>query len=119
MAKGSVPQRRCVVCRRLRSRSEQARLSAPQRNGAIVPNPLGDLGGKGFYICLDGDCFKRLHSDKKLRKTLGMRIDEATNKWIEEQVLIFAQRSSLQTPSQTVTPMVTDFPEEAQNKAHV
>lgn len=77
----AIPQRKCVVCRRLRPRSELLRLSAPTSAG-LVPNPDGRLGGKGYYVCKDGDCVAKLRTDRKMRKVFTARISDETYAWL-------------------------------------
>lgn len=76
-----IPQRKCVVCRRLRPRSELLRLSSPSSEG-LVPNPDGRLGGKGYYVCKDGDCVAKLRTDRKMRKVFSARINDETFAWL-------------------------------------
>ena len=83
-AKGAIPKRKCVVCRTLRPRNELLRLSSPQRDGRIVPNPQGRLSGKGYYVCRQGDCIAKLRTDKKMRKVFSARLSEETYTWLEQ-----------------------------------
>lgn len=82
----TIPQRKCVVCRKMRPRNEQLRLSAPKRDGQILPNPLGNLGGKGYYVCAQISCVSKLRTEKKMRKVFSTRISDETYEWLLEHL---------------------------------
>ncbi len=80
----TVPQRKCVVCRQMRPRTEMIRLAAPIRGGRIIPNPQGTTGGKGYYVCRDINCAGKLRTDRKMRKFFASRIDDETYDWLTQ-----------------------------------
>jgi predicted RNA-binding protein YlxR (DUF448 family) len=81
---GHIPARRCVVCRRRRSKDELIRLVYTEGRGVVV-----DVGqrmpGRGAYLCGDDRCLRRSLDTKVMSSAFGKRvvIDENVRKSIE------------------------------------
>ena len=54
---GREPQRTCIGCRRVRSKSELVRLVLDGETVAIDRSKA--MPGRGAYVCPEGDCFKK------------------------------------------------------------
>ncbi len=72
---GHVPQRVCVVCRKPSPKADLIKLiRAPGgRIGWPGPRPQG---GKGLYLCREGDCAARMFGEKKLRRMYVESMEE-------------------------------------------
>lgn len=57
----------CVVCRRMRDKSELIR-TVRNKDGSFVVDPSGKLPGRGAYVCRDGDCVSRLEKARGLER---------------------------------------------------
>ena len=65
-----VPQRTCVGCRRVRSRSELVRL-ALGTGGQVTLDVPNQLPGRGAYLCADGiDCLTQARRRRALTRSL-------------------------------------------------
>jgi len=68
-----VPQRSCVACRQVRTKSELARIvRTPQ--GEVRLDDTGKLAGRGAYVCRDQRCLEQAVKQNKLGRALGAPI---------------------------------------------
>lgn len=54
----SLPQRTCVVCRRVRAKKELVRVVRSPA-GELTVDLRGKASGRGAYVCPDGTCLER------------------------------------------------------------
>ena len=95
-----VPERLCVSCRILKPRGELFRLVKPTQGDQIIPNPEGAVSGKGFYICRQAACLKKLQKDKRLRKNFCQKLSAEAKNWLEQELAAEeAKLSEISTPS--------------------
>lgn len=64
----AAPERLCLVCRKLKSRTQLFRLVILKESKQIVSNPDGRKPGKGLYFCRRLDCVLQIEKSKKLKK---------------------------------------------------
>jgi len=68
-----VPQRSCVACRQVRTKSELVRIvRTPQ--GEVQLDETGKLAGRGAYVCRDQRCLEQGVKQNKLGRALGAPI---------------------------------------------
>ena len=71
MRRGHVPVRTCVGCLKQRPKHELLRLvSARQGLG------IGNLEGRGFYLCRDTACLEHARKGSRLRRLIGRHLTE-------------------------------------------
>ena len=74
MAK-QIPLRQCIGCREMKAKSELVRIiKTPE--GEVCLDKTGRMNGRGAYICLNKDCYKRAVKSKGIEKSLKMAIPE-------------------------------------------
>ncbi len=64
----AAPERLCLVCRKLKSRSLLLRLVIQKETKQIVSNSDGRKAGKGLYFCRSFECISQIEKNKKLKK---------------------------------------------------
>jgi predicted RNA-binding protein YlxR (DUF448 family) len=75
--KGPVPFRTCIGCRRKRKKDEMIWFKQ-NSDGMISQNIKKNLTGRGFYLCPDRICFKKVQTKKRVgRITLDPMMLEA------------------------------------------
>ncbi|MBS3942963.1 MAG: YlxR family protein [Dethiobacter sp.] len=71
-----IPLRICIGCREKRPKKELIRIvRTPQ--GEVVMDLTGKKAGRGAYICLQSDCFKKALKKKLLEKNLQHSVSES------------------------------------------
>jgi uncharacterized protein len=68
------PLRKCVVCDLFKSKPELIRL-ALVKEGEIVVDNSGRSGGKGIYICREGNCREEFLKGKKCRRRFHSKMN--------------------------------------------
>lgn len=61
------PQRMCVVCRKMKDKSELIR-AVRNKDGAFSIDPSGKMPGRGAYVCREGGCISRLDKVRGLER---------------------------------------------------
>jgi uncharacterized protein len=64
-----VPQRTCVICRRVLPKRELTRVVRTPEAGVMI-DPTGKLAGRGAYICGTASCWERAARGDMLSKAL-------------------------------------------------
>ena len=62
----STPFRMCVVCRKMKTKSELLRVT--KKDGEFLVDVSGKLPGRGAYICKDGDCCKKFEKQRSFER---------------------------------------------------
>ncbi|NPA95255.1 MAG: YlxR family protein [Thermodesulfobacteria bacterium] len=70
-AKGHVPLRTCVFCKKKLPKKNMLRFVL--RNGVVTADKHGSLPGRGAYCCADEKCMAQVHQDKKGRLRHALR----------------------------------------------
>jgi len=71
-----IPLRICIGCREKRPKKELIRIvRTPQ--GEVVMDLTGKKAGRGAYMCLQSDCFKKALKKKLLEKNLQHAVSES------------------------------------------
>jgi predicted RNA-binding protein YlxR (DUF448 family) len=69
--RGHVPVRTCIGCLTRRPKHELVRLVSAERGLGI-----GNLDGRGFYLCRDVACLDRARKGKKMKRALGRHLTD-------------------------------------------
>lgn len=69
----SVPQRTCLVCRRVAGKRELVRLVRTP-SGDVVIDATGKKSGRGTYLCSDSRCWQKGIDRKRLEYALRTTI---------------------------------------------
>ncbi|NJP40973.1 YlxR family protein [Oscillospiraceae bacterium HV4-5-C5C] len=86
-----VPQRMCVVCRKMRNKRDLLRLV--RRDGEIRLDAIGKMPGRGFYVCKDPACIEALWKGRRLEQQLELKaLEPACKDQLKEQVMAEALR---------------------------
>ena len=94
-----VPERMRVACRRLRPRTELARLVRPTQATEIDLNLGGQASGKGFYICRSVECLTKLEKDKRLRKNFSAKLTAPALQWLTAERQRLEEEETQRTPA--------------------
>ncbi len=87
MTKGKIPERMCVLCRKMQPKTQLVRVFAGD-NGAEI-DESGKRGGRGAYVCHSAECVKKCANKKLLGKMLKC---ECSDEFIEK--LLFKLKGS-------------------------
>jgi predicted RNA-binding protein YlxR (DUF448 family) len=69
------PLRLCVVCGTEKPKTELIRVyKSPE--GEIDIDPTGKSGGRGAYVCKEGNCIDKIRKQKRLDKGFKMRVSD-------------------------------------------
>jgi uncharacterized protein len=71
-----VPQRTCVICRRVLSKRELTRVVRTPDMGVQI-DPTGKLAGRGAYLCSTPSCWERAARGDALLKALKSPMSDA------------------------------------------
>ena len=79
------PIRQCMGCREHKPKKELCRVvRSPE--GEVSIDFKGKSPGRGVYICLDAECFKRVRKNRGLERSLQVKISEAVFNEIQENL---------------------------------
>ena len=70
-----IPIRTCVVCRQTSAKKGLLRVvRRPEKDGGgVAADPTGKAGGRGAYVCADGDCIDKAVKQKRFERSLGVK----------------------------------------------
>ncbi len=78
----STPLRMCVVCRKMKEKSELLRVVKKGEEFSV--DTVGKAQGRGAYICKVGDCCEKFEKQRSFERafkcTLGQDVKEAIKK---------------------------------------
>lgn len=75
-ARGHIPVRTCVACRRERPKRELVRL-VRVAEGEVQIDLSGKLNGRGAYLCADDACWTLAERRKGLERALSVKLEPA------------------------------------------
>ena len=85
MANKKVPQRQCVGCAQMKSKSELIRvIKTPEED--VVLDSSGRKNGRGAYICPNLECLKKARKSKGLERSLKMAIPSEVYDELEKEM---------------------------------
>jgi predicted RNA-binding protein YlxR (DUF448 family) len=70
------PLRMCVVCGESKLKSELIRVYK-NADGEIGIDKTGKSGGRGAYVCIEGNCMEKIRKSKRMAKGFKMQVPEA------------------------------------------
>lgn len=89
MAK-KIPLRQCVACREMKPKTELVRVvKNPQ--GEPQLDPSGKLPGRGAYLCMQEQCFKKVQKSKGLERGLSTAVSSELYESLEDALLALRQ----------------------------
>lgn len=74
MAK-QIPVRQCIGCRKMKPKNEMVRIIRTPDND-ICLDKTGRMNGRGAYICLNLDCYKKAVRSKAIERALKQEIPD-------------------------------------------
>ena len=74
MAK-QLPVRQCIGCREMKPKNEMVRIIRTPDND-ICLDKTGRMNGRGAYICLNLDCYKKAVRSKAIERALKQEIPD-------------------------------------------
>lgn len=90
MKKRKIPERMCIGCREKKPKKELVRVvRSPE--GEVSIDFTGKKAGRGAYVCMDPDCFKKARRNKGLERALEVNIDEEIWQSLEDALEIEAK----------------------------
>ncbi|MCL2847522.1 MAG: YlxR family protein [Firmicutes bacterium] len=71
----NIPQRMCIACRKLWSKSELSRITK-KRDGTIALDQTGKLEGRGAYICKSHECLEKAIKTRGLNRAFKCNVPQ-------------------------------------------
>ena len=84
------PLRMCLGCREMKPKTDLIRVVKSPENEVSI-DPTGKKNGRGAYICLDPNCFKRIVKSNALSRTFKTQIPEGIIIELQEKQVNMAQ----------------------------
>ena len=69
-----IPERMCMVCRQMKTKDELVRIARHKDKGIFV-DLTHKAGGRGAYVCKNGDCVKTAQKRKILERAFKQQIN--------------------------------------------
>ncbi len=85
-AKGKIPMRTCVACRKEMEKRELLRIVRTPE-GEVMLDFSGRLAGRGAYVCKTEACIRLLAKRKPLAKVFSVPVPEEVYARLEEEFL--------------------------------
>ncbi len=89
-----IPQRTCIVCRRLRPKPELLRI-ARRSDGSLAFDALARLGGRGAYLCREQKCIDMLQKRKGLDRAFRRSIPADIYRTLIEEMSDYVAKKNL------------------------
>lgn len=70
-----VPQRKCVVCGKVKEKKDLIRIVKSKEEGILI-DESGKKNGRGAYICRSSECIEKAKKTNKLNKVFQTEIDD-------------------------------------------
>ena len=70
-----IPQRKCVVCGKLKDKNDLLRIVNNKEEGILIDN-TGKKNGRGAYICKDKACLSEAKKKNKLNRVFKQKIED-------------------------------------------
>lgn len=70
-----IPQRTCIICRRVAGKRDLIRIVRTADQGVIV-DPTGKRNGRGAYLCRDKACWQKALRSQALERHLKTTLQE-------------------------------------------
>ena len=80
-----IPMRMCVGCREMKPKREMTRVVKPEGGEAHI-DITGKAQGRGAYVCLNVECFKKARKSRALERALNCAIPDAVFDTLEAEV---------------------------------
>ena len=71
----SIPQRTCMGCNSKKDKKDLIRIVKNNKNEISI-DKTGKQEGRGAYICNNEQCLEKAIKNKRLEKTLGLKISD-------------------------------------------
>ena len=80
-----IPMRMCVGCREMKPKRELTRVVKPEGGEAHI-DLTGKAQGRGAYVCLNVECFKKARKSRALERALNCAIPDGVFDALEAEV---------------------------------
>ena len=80
-----IPMRMCVGCREMKPKRELTRVVKPEGGEAHI-DLTGKAQGRGAYVCISVECFKKARKTKALERALNCSISDEVFNALEAEV---------------------------------
>jgi hypothetical protein len=85
MAK-KIPVRQCIACRQEKPKNELVRvIRTPEGN--ICIDKTGRMNGRGAYICMSMDCYKKAVKTKTIERSLKVQISDEVYEQLGKEMI--------------------------------
>jgi predicted RNA-binding protein YlxR (DUF448 family) len=85
MAK-KIPVRQCIACRQEKPKNELVRvIRTPE--GDICIDKTGRMNGRGAYICMSMDCYKKAVKTKAIERSLKVQISDEVYEQLGKEMI--------------------------------
>ena len=85
MKQKKIPMRRCTGCGEQKPKKELVRV-VKTPDGSIVFDKTGKVNGRGAYVCLNIDCFRKAVKSNALQRALECQIPSEAIEAIEREI---------------------------------
>jgi predicted RNA-binding protein YlxR (DUF448 family) len=80
-----IPMRMCVGCREMKPKRELTRVVKPEGGEAHI-DLTGKAQGRGAYVCISVECFKKARKSRALERALNCAIAEEVYDALEAEI---------------------------------
>lgn len=80
-----IPMRMCVGCREMKPKRELTRVVKPEGADARI-DLTGKAQGRGAYVCISVECFKKARKSRALERALNCAISDEVFDALEAEV---------------------------------
>ena len=80
-----IPMRMCVGCREMKPKRELTRVVKPEGGEAHI-DLTGKAQGRGAYVCISVECFKKARKTRALERALDATLEDAVFDQLEAQL---------------------------------
>ncbi len=85
MRKKKIPTRLCLGCRQMKPKRELIRI-VRDKEGNVFIDRTGKKSGRGAYICADNTCLEKARKNKRLEKSLEVKIKDDIFEQLAEEL---------------------------------
>ncbi len=80
-----VPLRQCIGCGEMKSKKEMVRILKTE-SGEITLDATGRKNGRGAYLCLNMDCFRKAVKGKGIERSFRMAVPKEVYAALEKEM---------------------------------
>lgn len=85
MKNKTIPERMCVGCRMMKSRSLMTRIVKTLDDGIVI-DVSGKVQGRGAYLCNNKECLKKARKNRGFERSFKTSVPESVYEALEKEM---------------------------------